>query len=69
MDGLNKWLYNKNKLEIEVIDMSQLDVLERVTTDPSVKEPKKIDVTAIRRKLAVTTLPGSSLVELYKEGK
>lgn len=68
MDEYRKRLYNKNKLKIEVIDMSRLEVLEKVAV-PSTKNFKKIDVTAIRKKLAVTTLPGNSLVNLYKEGK
>jgi hypothetical protein len=68
MDEYSKRIYNKNKLKIEVIDMSRMEVLEKVAV-PSIKNSKKIDVTAIRKKLAVATLPGNSLVDLYKEGK
>lgn len=69
MDETKYQLYNKNKMKIEVIDMSQLDVVLDKDPATQTKNLKQLDVTAIRRKLAVTTLPGNKLVDLYKEGK
>lgn len=69
MDESSNKFYNKNKWKIGVIDMSQAEVMLERSARNQTENLKKIDVTAIRRKLAVTTLPGNSLVDLYKEGK
>ncbi|PLR94472.1 hypothetical protein [Bacillus sp. T33-2] len=69
MDRLNNWHYNKRKINIGVIDMSQLQAVLDKLAEPQHDNAKKVNVTAIRNKLSVTTLPGNSLVDLYKEGK
>jgi hypothetical protein len=69
MDSRKKAFYNKRNIKFEVIDMSQMQVVLDKLTEPHQENPKTIDVTAIRKKLAVTTVPGNSLIELYKEGK
>lgn len=67
MDQKKKRQYNKFKEFIEVINMSQAALVEE---NPKINENgKDVDVLAIRKKLAVTTLPGNTLIDLYKEGK
>ncbi len=49
--------------------MSQKKPFNYQMTEPHQEKTTSIDVTAIRKKLAVTTVPGNSLIELYKEKK
>jgi hypothetical protein len=73
MDKNNRKQYNrrhkKNK-EIGVIDLATpAEKLLSNTVPVQKKQAKKAPRRSLRQKLAVQTLPGHSLLDLYKDGK